>query len=1116
MEVDSSGDVPAREFPEILRLCARAEALVAELLLLYDRAPAKFFEARFGPVLFDLRYFESPREFEARINASTELQTLEDELNDCCSTYTQRFFLLTNGVVQFHTDLNKYLIDLQEGLYIEYTLEGIIKSRFGFELLIELISKFGCILLLIEHLMQGPLREKLLIFYLRTHQSFNFPNLDKILSLCRSNNLLSSLISKPSSVVINIQKTEDLFAKFPLPKQIIDTIITSCLKQDEISKQGGFLYVLLNYSNNFLRDGVFMREVIDRVFKENWVVPIFLHFSIDLFVSWENYKEAKEALVKCVSPQFIRNQCVYHCTKVKELIPELDSILSKGVLNKEYVLQNSQNILSFVKNCNLTLRWLLLHRMGNDKKARDIITSVCLLFHVDKEMLLQLILKVSKLEFEVKRLYNELLEQKEDLWNEKKRFVFESMVNLSQNHLGFLTSSIKFKSKGLNEWLENLSSEVNLLEYKNTGISDRSIFRIISVLKEIERLNQIQENVQIKNLISKAQESLHDLIKVLSLNKDFICDFSVITDIGCAWGFLPQLKQILQNKIKKDPSNLLLLPSFFLKFRSILTAPFLRIEQTKSSDLLCVSNYYSSKYSTKIFEILEIIPVILLETQYSEDALNAIVSQSNRINKEDFENIFQIDAQLKQAREAANLCLISEGIMVISQTFDGIIHLDLKSWLEEKLGKEVSKRLENKLQSSLLSVAQEQNDLEGSLNSLLKYITFQSQRLKFLQDIFYINGTHIWNKSFTSVLEKSALTEETKIKEQAQGLQIHTSNPKSFLGLLLQKIIKLTDPSKSMFIEPMLGWFDAEGNELVGLHFFALLESCVGPVGLTSLNSLLTKLIRIHLENTLNNINATLVSRVSEEIQKLDELLGPPVAIPLVGLQLYNHLINMFGTTWKKLVDDLAIIGQMQLLLSLINFRLNSTSKCKAGILNSATDVLISTISHQKERIIKEIEEDSTRDLFFRELNQKRKMFGLICPFDNIYASKNAPVFLSRFMSLLSISQLPNYVLDFHLGTLTSRSKKALKDFSPLIIGIATLMRQFNPMYTTQYIQFMSQYTRTVGSSFVSNDESNKESTVHTSEVQKAVFWLRYFCKYVRISEGIIDSNLALFSVLQS
>ncbi|XP_078154824.1 uncharacterized protein LOC144550941 isoform X3 [Carex rostrata] len=1122
MEPVISGDGLTGEFPELLQFCARAEALIAELLLLADRVPSQFLDPRFDPVLFDLRYFESPRDYEARINANTELQAVEDELNESCASYLQRFFLLANGVVQYHTDLVKYLSNLQEGLYAHFTLEGILGNKHGAQLLIESISLFGGIILLIEHRISGFLREKLLVSYLRINQSFKFPNLEQIYSLCRLHKT-----TKPVPDIINIQKTEDLFARFPFPKVAIDAVIVSCLRNDDIynnghfytdpihrtmalSRQGAHLFVLLFYSHGFLFNSAFMREVVDRFFKDNWVVPVVLHFSVDLLVSWDPYREAKAALVECVSPTFMRDRCTYHCMKVTNLIKELDSAACDDALKKELLMENSQHLLLLVKNCNFTLRWLLLHRMSNDKKAREIVMTVCTAHQVDKESLLHLLLKASKVEYDLKEMYSELLSDREVMWHEKKRFVFYCIKDVSQSHFTSSVSLSKFKNKTLKEWLDNILSEVNLLEYAGgAGSSNRAIYRIISALKDLE---QIQENnIQTKDAMLKAQKSLHDMIKILSLDNQTIRALLVITDGLYAWGYLEEYQENLKNKIKKDTSVLLVLNAFFLKFQSLLSAPLQRIAECKSQDLACISNYYSMKYSAGILAILEIVPVILLDIGLHDESSHPFYLQSNHINKETIEDFIQVDEQLRGARRAAKLCVIAEGIQLMSRTFDGILNLNLKSWLEEKLRKEIARQLEAKLGSFFLS-SHGNDDLERCMHSLFNYKTLQSQKLELLQDILHMHGTHLWHESFTSVLDACAMREETEFKiQQSLNFKNLVPNPKSFMGLLLQKIICLTDPSRSMFIELMLGWFDAEGNEVIGLRFFTLLESCVGQVGLASLDSLLAKIVSISMENMLNSF-VLLDSNFPEEMQKLDEILGPPASISLLGLPSYNNMVHMYSTAWELLVDKCAIIGQLQLLRSLVNFRLKSKNK---GNSVATADAFISAISTQRDKLVevKENKEDSSKNLLLKALNQQKKLCGLICPFDTVYISKKAPNYLSRIASLLSISQgivqMGRYVFDAHLGTLTSRSKKSQKDFSPLMIGLGTLLRQFHPSYMTQYIQFMAQYVHTMEASFVATDEPNKVTINHACEVAKAVFWLRSFCKYMGISENVIELCIA-------
>jgi hypothetical protein len=59
------------------------------------------------------RYFDSPGDFESRINGSIEMETLEDQLRESCGPYMQRFFALLDGAVTYHEELCGYLNDLQ-------------------------------------------------------------------------------------------------------------------------------------------------------------------------------------------------------------------------------------------------------------------------------------------------------------------------------------------------------------------------------------------------------------------------------------------------------------------------------------------------------------------------------------------------------------------------------------------------------------------------------------------------------------------------------------------------------------------------------------------------------------------------------------------------------------------------------------------------------------------------------------------------------------------------------------------------------------------------------------------------------------------------------------------
>ena len=81
------------------------------------------------------------------------------------------------------------------------------------------------------------------------------------------------------------------------------------------------------------------------------------------------------------------------------------------------------------------------------------------------------------------------------------------------------------------------------------------------------------------------------------------------------WEYLP----FMQNEIKKNPQNAMLLKSTFMKLSSIMDSPLVRIIQADSKDLISVSKYYSSLMIKFVKEVLQIIPKIVF------DKLSAII-----------------------------------------------------------------------------------------------------------------------------------------------------------------------------------------------------------------------------------------------------------------------------------------------------------------------------------------------------------------------------------------------------------------------------------------------------------------------------------------------------------
>jgi WASH complex subunit strumpellin len=57
------------------------------------------------------------------------------------------------------------------------------------------------------------------------------------------------------------------------------------------------MFVLLNFCPKILNnENAKMREIVDKHFPDNWIIPVFQGYLIDLTVYWNEFKAAKMAM----------------------------------------------------------------------------------------------------------------------------------------------------------------------------------------------------------------------------------------------------------------------------------------------------------------------------------------------------------------------------------------------------------------------------------------------------------------------------------------------------------------------------------------------------------------------------------------------------------------------------------------------------------------------------------------------------------------------------------------------------------------------------------------------------------------------------------------------------
>nr|CAD7455336.1 unnamed protein product [Timema tahoe] len=273
----------------ILRLVSRGNAIIAELLRLKDYIPPVFRletkqdQQKYGVIIYDFSYFKTSDDFDNKIENDPQLQDLDEEFRENYTEILTRFYLAFESIHKYVTDLNRYLEDLEEGLFIQQTLESVLLAEEGKQLLCEALYLYGVMLLVVDLHIEGIIRERMLVSYYRysAQQSNAESNIDDVCKLLRSTGFTASASKRVPNY------PEDYFKRIPINSMYIDLVIGR-LRSDDIynqisaypfpehrstalATQAAMLFLSLFFSPNILHtQTATLREIVDKYFPDNW------------------------------------------------------------------------------------------------------------------------------------------------------------------------------------------------------------------------------------------------------------------------------------------------------------------------------------------------------------------------------------------------------------------------------------------------------------------------------------------------------------------------------------------------------------------------------------------------------------------------------------------------------------------------------------------------------------------------------------------------------------------------------------------------------------------------------------------------------------------------------
>ncbi|XP_063777365.1 WASH complex subunit 5 [Pseudophryne corroboree] len=1136
----------------ILRIVSRGNAIIAELLRLSEFVPAVFRlkdkadQQKYGEIIYDFSYFKGPENWEGRLEAKPELQDLDEEFRENNIEILTRFYLAFESVHKYIMDIIRYLEDLNEGIYIQQTLETVLLNEDGKQLLCEALYLYGVMLLVIDQKIEGEVRERMLVSYYRysAARSSADSNMDDICKLLRSTGYSSQSGSKRPP-----NYPETYFSRVPISETFVSMAIAR-LRSDDIynqvsayplpehrstalATQAAMLYVILYFHPSTLHTHqAKMREIVDKYFPDNWVISIYMGITVNLMEAWEPYKAAKTALNYTLDLPNIKEQASRYAAIVERLHPQVQQFLKEGFLREEFVLDNIPKLLNCLRDCNVAIRWLMLHTADsaydqNNKRLRQVKDQVLAESKYNPKVLFQLLLDTAQFEFILKEMFKQMLSEKQTKWEKYKTEGSERMTELADVFSGVKPLTRVEKNENLQAWFREISKQIESLNYDDSTAAGRKTVQLIQALEEVQEFHQLESNLQVCQFLADTRKFLHQMIRTINIKEEVLITMQIVGDLSYAWQLIDSYTCIMQESIRISPAMVTKLRATFLKLASALDLPLLRINQANSPDLLSVSQYYSGELVSYVRKVLQIIPESMFTSLAKIIKLQThdIMEVPTRLDKDKLRDYAQLGARYEVARLTNAISIFTEGILMMKTTLVGIIKVDPKQLLEDGIRKELVKRVALALHKGLIfNPRAKPSELLPKLKEMAATMDGFHRSFEYIQDYVSIYGLKIWQEEVSRIVNYNVEQEcnnflRTKIQDwQSMYQSTHIPIPKfppvdesvTFIGRLCREILRITDPKVTCYIDQMNTWYDMRTHqEVTNSHLFSEIQDSLGTFGLNGLDRLLCFMTVRELQNFLRFYQRTILKdkTAQETLRALQKVVSPLKGIIANSAKIYSSASAKTQKIWAPYLDAIMKVGQMQILRQQIANELNYSckfdSKHLAAALENFNEAILSDIqAHYKDPTLPCPKEDNT---LLYEITAYLEAAGTHNPLNKIYITTKQLSFFPIVSFLFLISQLPKLQYSKNLG-MTCRKPTDSIDWPPLVLGLLTLLKQFHFRYTQQFLALIGQFIRS------SMEQSTSQKIPEMpADVVSALMFLEDYVHFAKLPRRVVEAHVPSF-----
>ncbi|PBJ73549.1 hypothetical protein BCY84_14619 [Trypanosoma cruzi cruzi] len=1120
-----------------LQLAARGSTIIAEILRLSEHIPLEFIhpeETEYAPLISDFRYFKAQDGFEKRIQDSYELLQKDEVLATTHMELLDRFFKLFRGVYGYVLELNRFIEEIREGMYISQTLESILVNLDGKQLLCEILHLYGVMLLLLDYKIGGKTRENLLVSYIR-YKGAGEAKMVEVTNLCRATGY------EPDQTLPECYPVA-YFNRVPIDKEVVGMILGRIRSDDiyqmaynypapehrsaALALQGAALYVLLFFRPEILHnEGPVMREIVDKHFADNWVINYYMGFTVDLTVAWRNFRAASTAISGTVAIENV----TYHLERMQSCMKSLNNsigeVLREGVLTEQYVLDNiHSSLLPRIREANVVLRWFILHstrgRPGSRYLEKYRRSYEMIMSSVTEDDIITLLLRTAQLEFTLRAMFTTLLKQKRSKWESSREEGATKMSKLATFFSGEHVLSDNVRDSQLEAWFSEISERIEGLDYTDSITAGRKIQKLIKALENVQEFHQIDSNLQVVQFVQDTQFLLRQMIRYINIENKVLITIATVGDLSYAWERVSThgyFVNAIQMKIKQRPDLAVQMRAVFVKLASMLELPCNRIDQGAQNDarllaaLETTSEYYSGDLVAFARGVLHIIPTSIFDVlrEIMEILTNDLRECPTKLLRKEMKNESQLDIRRRLSAHTADIAKYASGILAMESTLVGVIQVDSHQLLEDGIRKELVRQITHELHHSLLFDGKDPISaslFDEELARLARRLNGIRASFEYIQDYVNVHGLCIWLEEFSRIvhfnveMECNAFMQKKlypwKSQYQSDSIPIpYFSRSKeksaySFLGRILQHLLVMTDPMRSVFLSAYGSWYARDSlQEIVGTRTFTSICDAIGSMGLGALDRLMCFVLAKDLQLALKSIRAA-IEPVEEEVAKIGRELCPASDTPTNGTQIYLKLIGAVdggsggsgggNSHFAELTKILVRVGRIQLMRTMIASELRSFCKLNSGslfaALSTANEALLMDLRHHYHNP----DSHPIPDEVIAVISPFLDSVGISDALSKVYVTSKPIPSLVFHLLALTLRNVPRMRYDESIASMVPNQPKDLVDPEAFAKGLSLLLKQFHSDQLVLLLNHLSQAVRVYVCAFGQKGSRQQEDILPT------------------------------------